>query len=483
MRKDGTGRGRRKMEADRPVVERIAGGLRAVLLVGLAAVAPGVGAQETAGQGSLPVRLGDLPADPVFVGQQVAFYLTVLLDGQPEASPRFAVPEAPGGILLQISTQPVYGNVSEGGVDYTSWSYQFAFYPHRAGRHVLPPIGARARVGGEWRAGSSDAGQVEARLPPGAEGLSTLVTTRGLRAVERWDPQPGEEAKVGDAFERTIELEARDVLGMGFPPLPLVAPEGVSLYPQGPVVRDRAERGDYLGTRIETVVYVLGKEGTVTLPGLVYPWYDLDSGRLERIEFPARTLRVAADPLLAAHAAASAGPESGLSAGRFLAALAFIVALLVAAGRLAVRHGPAIESGWQARRRRRQHEESFLFRELRRAAENDDALAVVQLSPGWLRSLPPPASELSLGGFLRRFAGEEAGRSAEDLQRHLFDPGPVVSRGWRGEPLARILGDARRQCLRQSRREGVSLPPLNPRPGNGRPERGGRARAWGSSVP
>ena len=64
-------------------------------------------------------------------------------------------------------------------------------------------------------------------------------------------------------------MTAESVLGMGFPPLTVDPIDGLGVYPGGPDVRDRSDRGRFTGTRIETTTYVCEQAGTFEIPGVI----------------------------------------------------------------------------------------------------------------------------------------------------------------------------------------------------------------------
>jgi hypothetical protein len=61
----------------------------------------------------------------------------------------------------------------------------------------------------------------DAKLPLGAEGLSSLISSIALTVDDDWAPDTNK-AKVGDAFTHGITLCADGVPGMAFPALPEV---------------------------------------------------------------------------------------------------------------------------------------------------------------------------------------------------------------------------------------------------------------------
>src|SRR5262249_43024653 len=116
---------------------------------------------------------------------------------------------------------------------------------------------------------------IVAKLPPGAEGLATIITTSQLTVRETWQPEPGDEsAKPGDAFTRTITVEARDVPGMVLPALNLPAQEELRVYRKSPMVTDQTNRGELSGSRVETLTYICESAGTYELPGLSWAWWN-----------------------------------------------------------------------------------------------------------------------------------------------------------------------------------------------------------------
>jgi hypothetical protein len=79
---------------------------------------------------------------------------------------------------------------------------------------------------------------------------------------------------------------------MVFPPLPLARVEGLAVYPQPPVVQDHIERGIFTGQRIQTVTYVCEHPGSIILPALVIPWWDIEHQTLMQATLPALILEI-----------------------------------------------------------------------------------------------------------------------------------------------------------------------------------------------
>ena len=401
----------------------------------------------------LPVQAGPLAESQCYVGQQLRLPVTLFFVDRPTSSPRFDIPEPSGGMLLKLPGSPIYGTRKLEGVSYSTWTYDFAYYPHRAGTHTIPPISGRA---GDLK-GTSEAVELEAVLPPGAEGLATLVSTSKLEVTETWHPQPDGSAMAGDAFTRTVTLRAPDVLGMGFPPLPATKPDKVAVYPKPPQVDDKVARGDVSGSRIETIVYLCESAGEVTLPAITIPWFDLEAGEMRRVDLPSQTLQVAPNP---AHLQAEGQGDTAQSrAHQRWIMLSAGFALLATA--IAFRYRSRIAAAIKGYRQRRHDSEAQCFRRLLRAAHSGDAPATINLVPTWLQSLPGDEKPRTL-----RTLAEEADDTAllteiDSLFASRYSSNSTET--WDGSRFAEQLIKARRSMLRSTALKPPSLPELNPR--------------------
>src|SRR5262245_7609875 len=243
----------------------------------------------------------------IWVGQRVTLVVELLTPGLFSSAPAFDLPQVPGVILLPPEGRPVLGSETIDGVTYTTQRHELAAYAQRPGRVTVPGFVVRFASSPNFvkppvdRRVTTPAVTFTAKVPPGAEGLATVVTTRDLTVKETWEPQPGRgPAKPGDAFTRTIAVEARDVPGMVLPAFRFDRQDGLGVYPKSPAVEDRSERGDLTGRRVETVTYVCERPGSFALPALALAWWDPAAQKLNRVTLPAQTIEVAASPAAAA---------------------------------------------------------------------------------------------------------------------------------------------------------------------------------------
>ena len=326
-----------------------------------------------------------------WVGQQVKFSVVLAVDESPQGSPRFSFPDVAGGLLLQASGGPVFGKEKKDGTDYSTWRYDFAFYPQRAGTHTIPPIEIRVSLPsgeGTWKqlTTSTTAFKLNSKWPSGAEGLATLISTNKFDATEKWQSVTGN-PRVGDAITLTISRSAEDILGLAFPPLVLAEIEGVGIYPEPPKVSDKENRGDLTGSRIEKIVYTFNREGTVTIPGHVIPWFDLSDQKMKYVRFAARTFDVAPNPALLNTDNVDQSPKSdtlpwGLG-------LAIIIGTVVIASLIYCYLLPAI-ARW---REQKEDSEPAIFQELMSACRDENPTAASNGLRKWLDRLDVPLEQ------------------------------------------------------------------------------------------
>lgn len=277
------------------------------------------------------------PKDPAWVGQRIVLVVELLVPGFFSGTPTFDLPDPPNILIVPPVSGPTVSSETTGDVSYTVQRHELSLFTQKAGDHVIPPFAIRF----QFKRNPLDTNQVaatiktepirfSAKLPPGAENLGTILSARKLEARETWKPTPGK-AKAGDAFVRVIDYTAPDIPGMAFPPFPTEPIEGLGIYPKEPEVLDSADRGTFAGKRQDTITYLCKQPGTFTIPAARLTWWDLDSQTLKVVDFPSRTLEVAANPALDAQTPA---PTTRVNYGHLLWPLAGALVLIPIISRL-----------------------------------------------------------------------------------------------------------------------------------------------------
>jgi hypothetical protein len=384
---------------------------------------------------------------PVWVGQRVAITVELLTTTFFSGAPVFQLPTIPHAILMQIEDHPILRTEQIDDTTYTVQQHELALFGLRPGIYAIPAFTVRfssaAGIGAppvEHRLTTQPL-QVEVRLPPGAEHLPGLISTRALRATQTWQPEPKKVARLGDAFTRTVTLTAPDVPGMVFPPLPLETVDGLAVYPQQPVVHDQVERGDFTGQRTQTVTYVCERPGSVTLPTLVIPWWDVEQQQLMQITLAALTLQVVAP-------------------GRWHPwwAVGGVVVLAVGVGWGKRR---AILGAWKRWQARHRESETGLFAQVQTACRAGDAVSAYNALLRWLDCTHHgPGSATLADDLLTHHPDADLRQPVEALQEAILRR----DTNWNGAALAAALHRMRQEHRRHGTPAGhVPLPALKPR--------------------
>ena len=258
----------------------------------------------------------------VWVGQGTTLVVELFSPGFFAGTPTFYLPRVPGVLILQPNQRPVLSSQTVNGASYAIQRYELTIFAQRSGLVTVPSFEVRfsTREGAaeplEHRL-RTDAISLEVKLPPGAEGLATLISARNLKATEIWRPEPGS-AKAGDAFTRTITFFAPDIPAMAFPPFTTPEVAGPGVYPKTPRLLDQSERGVIRGERQDIITYVCQRPGRFVVPAARFTWWDLDHHQLRNVDFPARTFEVAVNPALPGVSLASVSSNSRSLCGRMV---------------------------------------------------------------------------------------------------------------------------------------------------------------------
>ncbi len=301
----------------------------AVLAQPLAAAA--ADPQDLIASGDLTVSTALSPDSNIVPGQQVRLLIEVATTRWFTGGTRIAIPEVPGLVVLQ--TEQFASNASEqrGGQTWVIQRWSLDLYPQRAGTFDVPPLALTVSVnaGGSESANGEIAApgiRFEAQLPPALAGIERWVAAPSFSVSQSFDRDLSGLA-VGDAIERTVRFEARDVMAMMLPELPAQEVSGIASYPLPPRLENRSNRGVSTAERTETVSYVMQAAGDYRLPAMEFAWWDTTRGELQFVTLPAVEFSVAAGAATSQRLDRSALARLGW--GALALAIAGVLAILV----------------------------------------------------------------------------------------------------------------------------------------------------------
>jgi hypothetical protein len=406
-------------------------------------------------------------SNPVWIGQEVELQLDLWSDGLNFGDQLFVLPEVKGGFLLQADSSTVSLSENRKGVQWQGLRYTFFFYPQRAGRLEVPVFDVRFSTRAAYNAEPvifqfrTSPVFIDARLPPGADSSSLVVTSSSFTTEAAWTPGlPDDgpvEVKVGDAITLQITRRAQDVPAMVFAPLPEISIDGLGIYPDSPRVNDRISRGLLTGVRTDSITFICEREGIFKIPQLRFQWWDPAQEVLSEKIIPALELEVSANP---AYAAGTAGASRSAGTGfkwKPVAAVIVGVLILVFPGRWLARDIGVLLG---QRRAEREAGEPWAFQQVQKECASGSTVGAYNAITLWLSRLDQSSSGLTLMQMAVESDDEALLREVTVLQENLASGSQDK---WSGGSLAHLLAPLRNRAGRVASDEN-SLLPLNPPP-------------------
>jgi len=393
-----------------------------------------------------------------WAGQQLTVNLDLKTTGFSFSNTHFNLPEVSGAFLMQTDTTTIKFSENTNGENWQVIRYPLALYPQKAGQLEIPPFTVRfstsAGFGSEKMAFEfqTEPLQLTVKLPPGVEEGALLITTTSFELGHDWQPESGE-AKAGDAFTLTVTRRAEDISAMLLPPLPVFRTKGLAAYPQAPEVKDKTNRGDLTGERIDSIIWVAEKPGNYDIPGIRFQWWDPDSLELKQQIIPGLKLEVL--PSLTDKTTTDATNTSTQPDNNYLWLLVFILTALAAIllwlhfGRRTA--NPAVDS------------EKSAFATLREACRSNNTGQVHSALHAWLvwsaPKIRPIAQPVTLNEFALAIGDAQLATELEQLQEALVKS----DHNWQGSELLDALQSVRRRIDTQKAVQSrTQLAPLNP---------------------
>jgi hypothetical protein len=383
----------------------------------------------------------------VYVQSQVVYTLRVLRSvstGRATLSP----PRVAGGeaIVEQLGPDREYQTVRDGRT-FIVREQRFAVFPEQAGLLTIEPAAFEAVVIAPSGFSSvqrfqSDAVQfrVEPPAPPPAEYPNAAwLPAQKLTITESWS-DPTDPLTTGVPATRTIVVEADGLLETQLPEVRFAQDGQVRQYVDQPELGRESTADGLRSRRIERFAVIAQAPGTLRLPPLEIPWWNVAERRWAVARLPARSIDVVpspeqgAQPPVSPPASAPAEPRVAAHLWQALSG-ALLVAWLATLWlwrRAGDRRGGPREA---AQPQPRPPSAGRLLRQLRAACRGDDAPAARRLLIEWAAVRWPDAPPRSLGALAAKLPPPLAAE-VETLEARVFGRAAVP---WRGEGLAGAL--------------------------------------------
>lgn len=394
----------------------------------------------------------------IWAGQQVTLNLDLKTTGFSFSNSHFTLPEVKNAFLMQTDTTTIKLTEKVEGQDWQVVRYPVALYPQAAGQLKIPAISVRfttsAGFGSEKKVFEFETRpiKVDVKLPPGANPGDLVVTTNSFELEHNWVPETGA-IKTGDAVTLTVKRQAGDISAMLLPPLPVFREDGLAAYPKTADVRDKTDRGDLTGERIDSITWVVEKPGAYDIPGIRFQWWDPDTRELKQQLVPGLGLDILPSPEDST-VGGVAGNDQKKPDHLSLILLISLSGLLIAVG------------WWRFGRKTddpQPDNENTAFSRLQLACQSNQATHAYSAIHSWIAYANATGNAdskpITLDEFARMVKNDDLATELRDLQEALVAP----EGNWQGDSLLRTIKGIRHETHHQkTHRSRTYLAPLNP---------------------
>jgi hypothetical protein len=399
----------------------------------------------------------------VFVQAQVIFTLRIFW--AVEASINEPADPQLKEALLERLNDATYNKVIDGR-SYKVFERKYAIFPQQSGVLEIPQIVVQASVpdrqghrgnlydffgnrGQEVKLRSESATVTVREKPPAYPAGAEWLPTDKLSIVEEWSREPGE-LRVGESATITITMAAQGLLGAQLPPVALLDTEGVKLYQGKAEVQNLTTAEGITGIRKESIALIPIRAGSVVLPEIRMPWWNIKKQQVEYAVVPARQLVVKADPAATGAAGSftppAPAPSSSIGPARqrpeinkTLAALggfltlAWLLTLFLL---LRTRHQLAnLRAGAQPERQAAVDlKEKEAFGKFGRACRSNDPVRARTAVIAWAKAFRPEERVRSGADLERLFPDSKLGALLAEIDNLLYSPGKAAA-DWHGKNL------------------------------------------------
>lgn len=243
--------------------------------------------------------------DSVYVQEQLLFTVRLFYTINGIRNPQFTELEMPDTVIQLIGSPNQYEKLID-GVRYGAYEKRYVIFPQSSGTLEIPDVLFR----GEVTDGSSNfvfRNLNTRRVTAFIEGINIDVKARplsaqnsdfwlpvaGLTLQEEWSSDLGN-LQIGDTLTRTITMVADGLDGAVLPPFSAFEIEGINLYPEPATIERTFVDGSIIGTRVEITSMVPTSSGTLVIPEISIPWWNINTDQLEATVVPATRLTIAA---------------------------------------------------------------------------------------------------------------------------------------------------------------------------------------------
>ena len=211
-------------------------------------------------------------------------------------------------VLLELAGDDRSYEAVINGTPYGVIERVIAMYPQESGEIQFSPARFEARVLRNGRITGRKVYESEpltvsvlpTPAPPADYPNAVWLPARDLQLIEGWS-RDDSEITAGEPLTRHITISALGQLETQIPALEPPSAVGINVYPDKPELGRSVEPGGIRGIRKDQYALIGVTAGTVVLPALEIPWWNVKTGEWQVASLPQRTIEIlpSGEPLIA----------------------------------------------------------------------------------------------------------------------------------------------------------------------------------------
>jgi len=189
------------------------------------------------------------------------------------------------------------------GRNFEVFERRYVIFPQASGEIIIPGPRYSGQIdNGPWRAGrpvSVSHPPIRVQVLPQPANYpqqATWLPANDLQLTSKWLGNT-QQVKVGDPITLSITLKADGLSAAQLPSIELAEMNGLKYYPEKPQKNETYSDSGITGWQTVNIAVVATQSGSITIPEIRIPWFNIKHSRVEYVSLKPQTLQVIASSL------------------------------------------------------------------------------------------------------------------------------------------------------------------------------------------
>ncbi|MDF1756810.1 MAG: BatD family protein [Legionellaceae bacterium] len=232
-----------------------------------------------------------------YINQEV-IYTVKLLNRQRLYDAQYTPPEVENALVIPLGDGH-HSQTKYKGETFEVEEQSYAIFPQKKGEFIISPPTFTADLydGFSPTRLRIEAEKVVLNIKPLPEGVNVnnWLAAKNITLEESYS-QSDKPIEEGDTIVRTINLQAYGLVAQLLPTLNFVNSNQYNVYVDKPTIQNEFRYEDLFASATYKITYLLSKSGTISLPAIKVPWYNIVTKKNEVALLPAKEILVKLKP-------------------------------------------------------------------------------------------------------------------------------------------------------------------------------------------